>query len=193
MMPTNRKSEDKMAQYKISNEKYGETTYFTESERETIIAGLVDTMFPAYDVRQKYLDMCDALEPGEEPNFTEEVIRAEWLEELEEAIEELDCDNHRIIMDNAGGIILQLGEWAHYYNGVEYQVASDIADWIVNRDTSDWEGHEIEALDIDTDGDPINYRVIQIGDDDTVRSLVREMLEHSAWDRVATALVAHLD
>ena len=167
-----------MAQYKISNEKYGETTYFTD--KDALISGM-DAL-----LCQWANEKCEE----NETEFADEYKKQR--DELEEAIEELDTDNIRIIMDNAGGYILQLGEWAHYYNGMEYRVARDIAAWIENRETTDWEGHEIEALDIDTDT-PYGYTVIEIGDDDSVRSLVREMLEHSKWDRLATAMMAHLD
>ena len=182
-----------MAQYKISNEKYGETTYFAEDQRAEIVNGIIESMFTADEVYREYERRCETLGEYEEPEFTPADIKQEWIDKLlYEDIEELDCDNHRIIMDNAGGIILQFGEWAHYYNGMEYQVARDIAAWIENRETTDWEGHEIEALDIDTDT-PYGYIVIEIGDDDSIRSLIREMLEHSKWDRLATAMMAHLD
>lgn len=179
-----------MAQYKISNEKYGETTYFTDYEQ--FLKDMEDSMFPAAVVSQTCVNRCEALDPDEEPDFTEADIREEFLNDLKKAIEELDADNYRIIMDNAGGIILQLGEWAHYYNGAEKQVANDIAAWIESREATEWEGHEIEALDIDTDT-PYGYTVINIGDNDSVRSLVREMLEHSTWDDLAKAMMDHID
>jgi len=179
-----------MAQYKLSNEKWGETVYFTDYEQ--FLKDMEDCFFPPVVVSQKYAECCEGLDPDDEPDFSESDIRDGFIDDLKTDIEELDCDNHRIIMDNAGGIILQLGEWAHYYNGLDKQVAHDISAWIEDRETTDWEGHEIEALDIDI-YTPYGFTVIEIGDDDSVRSLVREMLEDSRWDRLATALMAHLD
>lgn len=58
----------------------------------------------------------------------------------------------RIILDNGGGIILQLGKWAHYYggyNGMYAQVAEDIATWLKDRSTDGWEGHDDDAMLLD--------------------------------------------
>lgn len=51
----------------------------------------------------------------------------------------------RIIFDNGGGITLQLTDYAHHYTDVE-QCADDLADWVKNEDTSEWDGNEEEAV-----------------------------------------------
>ena len=70
---------------------------------------------------------------------------------------------YRIILDNGGGVTLQLaGEWAHYYQDPA-QAAVDLQAWIDTRDASDWEGHEDEALDCEPTADQVcngGYRVI---------------------------------
>ena len=70
----------------------------------------------------------------------------------------------RIILDNAGGITLQLGEWAHWYaQGRETKAAEDIQAFLATGDTHGWEGHDDDAASLDPSADEIRnggYRVV---------------------------------
>jgi len=83
-----------------------------------------------------------------------------------------------IILDNGGGITLQMGDYGHYYDDAD-QAANDIASWLGNADTSDWEGCEDEAVELDpTDEQVANggYRMFQLDRDvDTMLRLAREV------------------
>lgn len=84
----------------------------------------------------------------------------------------------KIILDNGGGITLQMGVFAHYYQDAD-QAAQDIAAWLANPDTSDWEGHEEDAAALEPTQDEIRnggYRVIRLDRDvDTLASLAGEL------------------
>ena len=73
-----------------------------------------------------------------------------------------NTETYRIICDNGGGMILQLGgTWAHYYQSAD-QLINDLADYLGGGNTSDWEGHEPEALECEPTDDEIRnggYRV----------------------------------
>ena len=109
----------------------------------------------------------------------------------QEAAEELETDNTRLIFDNAGGTTIQLNSWAHSYNGQDSQIADDLIGWLCDGNTDDWEGHEPEALDIDVDV-PYGYRVVNI-DHDTLRDLLADLIKES-WcsDKLIKALAARL-
>lgn len=84
-----------------------------------------------------------------------------------------------IILDNAGTITLQLGGlFAHSYDSAD-QAALDLATWLADADTSDYEGHEADALDCDPTAEEIRnggYRVVRLDrDTDTAASLVEEI------------------
>ena len=83
----------------------------------------------------------------------------------------------KIILDNGGGITLQMGEFAHYYDDPKH-AARDLADWLEDADTSTWDGHEEEAAECSPTGDDIRnggYRVIRLDRDvDTLESLSQE-------------------
>jgi hypothetical protein len=83
-----------------------------------------------------------------------------------------------IILDNGGGITLQMGDFGHTYQDAE-QAAQDISNWLHNPDTSDWEGCEAEAVELDpTDEQVANggYRMFQLDRDvDTLLRLAREV------------------
>jgi hypothetical protein len=70
--------------------------------------------------------------------------------------------SYRIIFDNGGGITLQLGdEFAHFYQDAA-QAAEDLKSFLEDPDTSDWEGHEEEAMDCEPTDEEIRnggYRV----------------------------------
>ena len=71
-----------------------------------------------------------------------------------------------VIFDNGGGITLQLGDWAHWYNDPE-QAAEDYKAFLEDGNTSDWEGHEEDAAELDPSDDDIRnggYRVFNDAD-----------------------------
>ena len=74
----------------------------------------------------------------------------------------LTAGNYRIILDNGGGITLQLGpDYAHCYQD-EAQAACDLRDYITGSDTSDWDGCEPEAVGWEPEAEEIRnggYRV----------------------------------
>lgn len=84
----------------------------------------------------------------------------------------------KIILDNGGGITLQMGEFARYYDNVG-AAASDLADWLVDADTSTWDGHEDDAMDCNPTPDEIRnggYRVVRLDREvDTLASLADEL------------------
>lgn len=91
---------------------------------------------------------------------------ADLREEFINALKELDETNERVIFDNGGGVTLQLKGWACYYQNAA-NAARDVAAWIEAHDTSDWEGHENEALAVDPTNEEIRnggYRVVEIAD-----------------------------
>jgi hypothetical protein len=100
----------------------------------------------------------------------------------------------RIILDNAGGITLQINNWAHYYNGCESQLADDLKAWTYTRDTSDWDGHDDDALDLEPTQDELQnggYRIIELYGDDTLEEIT-ERLDDSAGGRSCELLVEAL-
>jgi hypothetical protein len=93
----------------------------------------------------------------------------------------------RIILDNGGGIILQLGDYAHSYDSA-IDAARDIHEWLVSGTTRRWEGHDADALAVNPTPDEIHnggYRVITIDrDSDTAASLAAEV----RWGAMGEAL-----
>jgi hypothetical protein len=59
----------------------------------------------------------------------------------------LKQNDGRIILDNAGGVTLQLGSYAHHYQDLA-MAAEDLSNWLDDGDTSGWEGHEEAAAEI---------------------------------------------
>lgn len=75
--------------------------------------------------------------------------------------------NERVIFDNGGGITVQLGDWAHWYNDPK-QAAEDVSEYVKNPNTDDWDGHEDDAAELDPSHDDIRnggYRIWMVGDD----------------------------
>jgi hypothetical protein len=69
--------------------------------------------------------------------------------------------DYTIILNNGGGITLQLGGWAHWYPDAR-QAAADLRAYIADGDSSGWDGHEEEAMDCHPTADEIRnggYRV----------------------------------
>ena len=57
----------------------------------------------------------------------------------------MDNNSGIIILDNGGGIMLQLGAFAHLYDDA-MPAATDLAAWLADSDTSGWDGHEPEMM-----------------------------------------------
>jgi hypothetical protein len=135
-------------QYRIDNERFGQTTYGEAESVDAVVAEQAELLKGfAEDLYHEHNDYVT------EDDYT--MTREECLEqvttEFRDAIEVLDETNERVIFDNGGGITLQLRGWAHYYQD-ESQAAEDVAVWLKSQDTSDWEGHEPEALACDPTG-----------------------------------------
>lgn len=86
----------------------------------------------------------------------------------------------RIILDNGGGITLQFGEYAHNYDDPRH-AAVDIREWLKTGDTSQWDGHDEDALQCAPTGEDIRnggYRVIDIDRSaDTPNNLADEITQ----------------
>lgn len=100
----------------------------------------------------------------------------------------------RIILDNGGGIILQLGDWAHAYNGDEGRAALDIEAWLDgDTDTSTWDGHDDDAAACDPTAEELRnggYNIVYLSPTDTAASLAAELVGTAgvAAARLARAL-----
>ena len=51
-----------------------------------------------------------------------------------------------VIFDNGGGVTLQLGEWAHYYDNPS-NAAEDLRAYFDQGSTDSWHGHEQTAAE----------------------------------------------
>jgi len=91
----------------------------------------------------------------------------------------------RLILDNGGGYTLQLDDYAHGYVDAR-QVAADIAAYLRTGNTSEWDGHDDDAMRVDpTDNEIRNggYRVINIDrETDTVTSIAASLAAVNGWD-----------
>lgn len=92
----------------------------------------------------------------------------------------------RAIFDNAGGITLQLGNWAHYYGGYEgyiEQAAEDYKQYMQDGNTDDWDGHEGEASELPSQDEIRNggYKVL---DADDIQQAVSDPDFDSGWANV---------
>ena len=70
--------------------------------------------------------------------------------------------NVRVIFDNGGGITLQFGDWAHWYNGNIEQAAEDYLAYLKDGTMEGWEGHEEDAAALEPTLDEIRnggYRI----------------------------------
>ena len=66
-----------------------------------------------------------------------------------------------VIFDNGGGVTLQLGDWAHYYQDMA-QAATDLKAYKATGNTDGWDGHEDESAELEPTYDQIRnggYRV----------------------------------
>ena len=70
--------------------------------------------------------------------------------------------SYKIILDNGGGITLQLGlDYAHYYNDAD-QAARDLRAYIADGTTDGWDGHDEDAATLDPTDEEIRnggYRI----------------------------------
>lgn len=110
-----------------------------------------------------FADMAAVEAELDNQNVTDPDARQAYID----ALEEIDDSLERVVFDNGGGVTLQLRGWAHHYDDARW-AAQDVAAWIKSHDTSDWEGHEPEALVCDPTYDEIRnggYRVWTVGDD----------------------------
>lgn len=176
-------------QYKMTNERYQPYGVAVFADMEAVESELDAQNVTDPDARQAYIDALEEIDDSTQYMHKEtgsvdtregwiESYGAEELEErgltAEEAFEEdegdtlieLDTTHERVIFDNGGGVTVQLLDWAHYYQDAK-QAARDVAAWLKSHNTSDWEGHEPEALACDpTLGEIRNggYRVWTVGD-----------------------------
>lgn len=91
----------------------------------------------------------------------------------------INATETRIILDNGGGITLQLNGWAHHYD-YEGAAATDIREWIATKDTSLWDGHEDDALDCEPTDEQIRnggYRIIEIGEHDNTKDVFDRLVK----------------
>lgn len=93
----------------------------------------------------------------------------------------------QIIFDNAGGIILQLPGFAHYYNADVKSCVEDILEWYAWETTNDWEGDEVTCHSRKIDDSDVVYTP-----DDLLNMSPRVALNQSSCDvrAVYRALVA---
>jgi hypothetical protein len=69
--------------------------------------------------------------------------------------------NATVIFDNGGGITLQLGDWAHWYQDAA-QAARDYAEYIKTGSTDGWDGLDEDAAELEPSSEEISnggYRV----------------------------------
>ncbi len=112
----------------------------------------------------------------------------EWI--VYEETEGEAAPPYTVVFDNGGGVTLWLPDYAHHYDGyVGYieQAAHDLAVYLHNPDTSDWDGNDPDARFEDTDG----YLVY-----DSVADIMAAANEPIGWLNVidfAAALRKELD
>jgi hypothetical protein len=103
-------------------------------------------------------------------------------EAYEDSIEAIETES-RIILDNGGGITLQLSNYAHCYDDPG-QAARDLADWLRDGHTHGWEGHDDDVALINPSDDQIRnggYRVIRLDRDVDTRELLADELSEIGW------------
>lgn len=86
----------------------------------------------------------------------------------------------RIIFDNGGGVTLQLGGWAHWYQDMA-QAAQDLKTYETEGNTDGWDGHEDEAAELDPTYDQIRnggYRVYHSSAD------IKAAAEDTSWRNI---------
>ena len=90
----------------------------------------------------------------------------------------------QVVFDNAGGITLQLDDYAHTYHDDVDQVACDLRAWMSSGTTDTWDGDDEDA-DFEVGDDDIRnggYRVVDLYGIDTVEDLRDEILSDVTLD-----------
>ncbi len=162
-----------MKKFYNNNERYGDAGPHEAESAESLADGMHDT-FKTW-ANEHYL--ADKIAFNEiEQDIAD--MRAEFIAGLDEVATETDKNLGLIILDNGGGITLQMGEYGHYYEDAA-QAANDISNWLHDGDTSDWDGCETDAVELDpTDEQVANggYRRFRLDRDvDTLLRLAREV------------------
>ena len=88
--------------------------------------------------------------------------------------------NYTIIFDNGGGITLQIGDWAHWYQNPRY-AADDFRTYILTGNTDGWDGYEKEAFDLDPSDDEIRNGGYRVYND--IGSLLADS-EETSWGNI---------
>lgn len=99
----------------------------------------------------------------------------------------------RIILDNGGGITLQLGAWAHSYEGnrsaaIAKRAADDIREWLRTGTTAGWAGHDEDALDIRPTADEIRNGGCKVIAIDHVVDTAEALADEVRWGAMGEAL-----
>ena len=91
-------------------------------------------------------------------------------------------DNVRVIFDNGGGITLQLGEWACWYN-VPKDAARDYYQYLQDGNTDGWEGHDEDSTALDPTIDEINNGGYRIYNKEEISNEVQNE-NSTGWDNI---------
>ena len=86
----------------------------------------------------------------------------------------------RIILDNGGGIVLQLCGYAHSYDCAG-QAAEDLAAWWRDGDTSSWDGHDADLAAIEPSPAEIANDGVRIVDAASPDAAVRGLAALDYW------------
>ena len=100
-----------------------------------------------------------------------------------------------VIFDNAGGITLQLGGWAHWYQEPA-QAACDYITYRQDGHTDGWEGHEPDALDLDPDYDDIRNGGYRVCDEAEIFNALKEYRDgalDTGWGNLQDFIAALAD
>ena len=95
---------------------------------------------------------------------------------------------NQAIFDNGGGITLQLGEFAHHYSDVR-QAATDWLAYQSSKDTSDWDGHDALAAELDPTCDEIRNGGYVILDADDIARMIDDSQDGNGWYNIDSFLV----
>lgn len=89
----------------------------------------------------------------------------------------------RILLDNGGGVTLQLGKYGHYYDSPQ-AAARDLVAFFGAQNVETWEGHEVEALRLDPSSEEMSnggYRSFRFSVDDDILGVLYKKLAVSGW------------
>ena len=96
---------------------------------------------------------------------------------------------NQAIFDNGGGITLQMGSFAHHYSDAE-AAATDWAAYQAKGDTSDWDGHDAEALELDPTCDEIRNGGYCVLDAEKITRMIDAAEEDTGWYNIDSFLAA---